>query len=49
MGELNYMTLKAHWGFDTNKDQEEWEAHICEKCVDEKFEFIRFKIKINPF
>lgn len=36
------MTLSAHWGFGSNKDLQKWEAHLCEKCVDEKLKFIDF-------
>lgn len=37
-----FMSLSANWGFFSNKDLEKWEAHICEKCVDEKLTFIKF-------
>jgi hypothetical protein len=37
------MELEAHWGYDSGKDCEKWTAHVCEKCVDEKFSFINFK------
>lgn len=37
------MTLKANWGYGSGKDMERWTAQICEKCVDEKFGFIKFK------
>ena len=37
-----YMTLHAQWGFMTEKDLEHWEAHLCEKCVDERLGFIKF-------
>lgn len=40
--EFEYMTLTAHWGYYSNKDMQYWEAHVCEKCVDEKFGFINF-------
>jgi hypothetical protein len=33
---FEYLTMKANWGFMSNKDLEIWEAHICEKCVDDK-------------
>jgi hypothetical protein len=36
------MTMAAEWGYNSNKDMENWKAHICEKCVDEKFNFIKF-------
>ena len=41
--EYEYMKLRAHWGFYTNKDGETWEAQICEDCVDKKLNFIKFK------
>lgn len=40
--EFNYMELNATWGYYSNKDNEEWVAKICEKCVDEKLSFIKF-------
>lgn len=42
--DYEYMTLEANWGYGTKKDMERWNAQICEKCVDEKFSFIKFKI-----
>ena len=44
---FEYMTLKANWGYGSKKDLEKWEAHICEKCVDEKLSFIKFKTNIT--
>lgn len=32
--EFEGMKLKADWGFMSNKDGEEWEAIVCEECVD---------------
>lgn len=29
-----YMTLHANWGYFSDKDLEDWKAHICEPCVD---------------
>lgn len=40
---FEYMELSANWGYWSDKDTEKWTAHICEKCVDEKFKFISFK------
>ena len=40
---FEFMELEAHWGYDSGKDCEKWTAHVCEKCVDEKFSFINFK------
>lgn len=40
---FEYMELKAFWGYDSKKDMEKWSAQVCEKCVDEKFSFIKFK------
>ena len=31
---FEYLTLKTNWGYDTNKDTESWEAHVCEDCTD---------------
>ena len=40
-----FMKLESSWGYDSGKDMEVWTAEICEKCVDEKFKFINFKVK----
>ena len=40
---FEFMKLSAGWGYDSKKDMEHWEAHICEKCVDDKLSFINFK------
>jgi len=40
---FEYMELKAYWGYGSHKDLEKWTAQICEKCIDEKFGFIKFK------
>lgn len=37
------MTLESTWGYGTKKDLEQWSAHICEQCVDEKFSFVKFE------
>lgn len=31
---FEYMKLEARWGYDSKKDMESWDAHICETCVD---------------
>lgn len=41
--DFEYMTLKANWGYYSGKDTQTWEAQVCEKCVDEKLSFIKFK------
>ena len=40
---FEYMNLSADWGFMSKKDLEKWEAQVCENCVDEKFDHIKFK------
>jgi hypothetical protein len=40
---FEYMELKTNWGYASKKDLETWSAHLCEKCVDEKLDFIKFK------
>lgn len=42
--DFQFMQMEAHWGyFSENKDMQKWTAQICEKCVDEKFSFVKFK------
>lgn len=43
------LKLSTHWGFMSDKDLEQWEAYLCEKCVDEKLGFIKFKKEIKIF
>lgn len=40
---FEYLDCNTTWGFESDKDMETWSAHICEKCVDEKLNFIKFK------
>lgn len=40
---FEFMELKTHWGYHSDKDEQKWVAQICEKCVDEKLSFIKFK------
>lgn len=40
---FEYMNIETYWGYDSGKDGEKWTAQICEKCVDEKLSFIKFK------
>lgn len=40
---FEFMTLKANWSYFSNHDMENWTAHLCEKCVEEKLSFIKFK------
>lgn len=39
-----YATLKANWGYWSNKDEQHHEIHICERCYD----FIITLMKIKP-
>lgn len=41
---FEFMKMEANWGYYSGKDLQQWEAQICEKCVDEKFPFVKFKI-----
>lgn len=36
------LVMSATWGYTSNKDGEQWEAVICEKCVDEHLSHIPF-------
>lgn len=40
---FEYMKLEANWGYHSGKDLTNMTAHLCEKCVDEKLSFIKFK------
>ncbi|MEK6878876.1 MAG: hypothetical protein AABY22_04675 [Nanoarchaeota archaeon] len=40
---FEYMLMTANWGYWSGKDTEQWTAHICEKCIDGKFGFVKFK------
>jgi hypothetical protein len=42
--EFSYMKLSASWGYYSGKDFDNYEAHICEKCVDKHFKHINFTI-----
>jgi len=37
-GNFEFMKLSAIWGFGSDHDLEEWNAHVCEKCVGAKLE-----------
>lgn len=41
--DFEFMKLESYWGFFSGKDNQKFTAHICEKCVDEKLSFIKFK------
>ena len=38
-----YLKLHANWGYGSGKDFTMYTAQVCEKCVDEKFSFVKFK------
>jgi hypothetical protein len=40
---FEYMELKATWGYHSDYDTEQWTAQVCQKCVDGKLSFIKFK------
>ncbi len=41
--DFEFMKLEVHWGYHSGKDTQKWTAQICEKCVDEKLSFVKFK------
>ena len=45
--EYSYITLSGNFGFYSGKDGYSYKAHVCEKCVDEKLNFINFDKKFN--
>jgi protein-arginine kinase activator protein McsA len=40
-----YATLKATWGYFSNKDRERHETHLCEDCYDRVRGFIEGELK----
>ncbi len=40
---FEFMSMEVHWGYYSGKDTEKWTAQVCEKCIDEKFKFVKFK------
>lgn len=38
-----YAKIHVNWGYFSGKDGQKWTAQICEKCIDEKFSFVKFK------
>jgi len=41
---IEYLKMQANWGYGSDKkDFTQWTAQICEKCADEKFDFVKFK------
>lgn len=40
---FEFMKMEVNWGYWSGKDTQKWTAQICEKCVDEKLSFIKFK------
>lgn len=39
---LEFMTLQNSWGYGSKYDFQTWTAHLCEKCIDERLDFINF-------
>lgn len=39
-----YMTLKANWGYGSDKDCQVWTAQVCEDCVDKHFKMVKFQV-----
>lgn len=35
-----YATLFGHWGYDSKRDGDVFECHLCEECYDRVVEFI---------
>ena len=41
---FEYLTMNAKWGYNSVYDLEEWNAHICQNCVQEHLlKFVKFK------
>lgn len=40
---FEFARITAHWGYMSNKDGQDWVAHVCEKCIDEKLGCINFE------
>lgn len=41
IGNLEYASLSAHWGYGTRKDMEKHETHFCEDCYDWLLEILK--------
>lgn len=46
---FEFIEMKANWGYGSKKDMEQWTAQVCEKCVDEKLSFIKFRVQNLEF
>ncbi len=41
-----YVDLRVSWGYESDKDGENWSADICEKCVDKLLvPYVKFEKK----
>lgn len=41
--QAEFLELKANWGYWSKWDNEDWEAHVCQECVETKLmEIIKF-------
>lgn len=43
--QFEYMVMNTTWGFYSNKDMQEWTAHVCETCVDHYLVMVNFQKK----
>jgi hypothetical protein len=42
----DYVELKASWGYFSDYDGENWEAHVCTKCIKQHlFPLIKFNVR----
>lgn len=40
IGNNEYMSLRASWGYSTKHDTEKWSADFCEECSDKIYSLI---------
>jgi len=42
-----YAEIKAHWGYDSQKDEEKHVAYLCETCYDKVISDMLIKVAIT--
>jgi len=48
--DYNFMSIESHWIYPSQQEQEIWTAQLCEKCANERLNFIPFRKDVDlPF